>query len=103
MLATESVAVGLGDVVVEEVDVRSDDVAVSRKDSEAPVDLALSEATLPLVEEVDSGAVGESVVRLGKLVSLPVVAESCRICRAALSELDAPEGVIAPNRDNKIT
>lgn len=102
------VADGLDGIVDEErdteVDFCSDDVAVGREDSASPDDLVAAEVIVPLVEEADSvEAFGELVVMLGKLDSLPVVAESCRICREALSGLDAPKGITHPKRDSKIT
>jgi hypothetical protein len=108
LLATKLVAEGLDGIVDEErdteVDLCSDDVALGREDSASSVDLVASEVTVPLVEEADSVEVfGESVVRLGKLDSLPVVPESCRTCREALSGLDAPKGITHPKRDSKIT
>lgn len=108
LFAMTLVSEGLDGIVDDErateVDLCSDDVAVGREDSVSSVDLAAPDVTVPVAEEADSvEAFGEFVVRLGKLDSLPVVSESCRICKAALSGLDAPKGITHPRRDNKRT
>lgn len=86
------------------VDVCSDEVAFVRGDPVASVEFAAVEVVVSPSNEADSvAALGELVVRLGRLESPLVGSDSCRIWREVLSGMDAPKGSAHPRRSSKAT